>query len=229
MARTFNGTSSDIIKCAIGAAGVNAPATWAAVAKKAADAVTGVLVRQCGTGTLTYGGLQYNTTNNLRYFGASGTASSAFTVLQSEGWLVAAGSKATGSATPRFHKQVVSTGVWTHSDGDIAVTDTAVTSGTIWLGANNAPFQFQGDLAAAACWNYVLSDVQVEQLGISFLHWLRLAPSGMWLLDQASTATAVTDLTGGGADQTSVAGTAVVTQPNPPLPVFRPLGALGAG
>lgn len=232
MARSFNGTS-DVIKASIGnLSALTCPVTYAAVVRKGADAVNGAAIRVHDSGgTLFYGGLQFNTSNVLRFFGASGTASSAFTVTAAEDWLVVAGSKTSGTTTPRFHKQVVSTKAWTHSDGDIAVTDVGTPGGTgqVWFGANGTPTWLNGDLAACAAYDYVLTDAQVELLGVGFLQWLKLKPVGLWLFDQASTGTSVTDLTGGGANQASITGTTVTTGPAAPLPVIQTLGGAGAG
>lgn len=230
-ARTFNGTS-DVIKAALTSspiATLTAPATWAGVIRKNADAVNGVIARlNDSTGAAFYGGLQFNSSNFLRFFGASATASSAFTVTSAEGWILVAGSKASGTVKPRFHK--LSAGTWTHSDGDVAATDVGSvgSAGLLWFGANGSPIWLNGDIAAVAVWNSVLTDGQVETLGVSFRQWLALQPTGMWMFDQASTATTVTDVTGNGTDQTAIAGTSIAgTQPA--VPVYGQPGPAATG
>lgn len=232
MARSFNGTA-DVIKMSLGTlSALSNPSTYAVVGRKTTDAANHAFVRLHGSVTTNlYGGLQVNASNVMRNFGASGTASSPFTVLAADDWCVLVTSKTSGTTTPRFHKQVISSGVWSHGDGDIAITNigSAGAGGSPWLGANGTGTFLAGDIAAAAVFNYVLSDAQTETLGLTLRHWVQLQPVAMWVLDQASTATAVPDLTGNGANQASVTGTAVSSDPAAPTVQVRWGAASGCG
>lgn len=232
-ARTFNGTSDYIRFTGSLLTSLTNPSTYVALVNKATDGINHVPLRIANSaGNTVYGGIQINTSNVLRNFGASGTASSSFTVLSSEGWVLIVTSKASGTATPRFHKMPVSSGVWTHSNGDIAVSNVGSpgSGGVAHIGRNDGSSWMNGDVAAAAVYSRALTDAETEQLALSYRQWLRLAPAAMWVLDQASTATTVPDLSGNGSNQLSITGTSVSSSP-PVTPLYGAagLGAMGAG
>ncbi len=126
------------------------------------------------------------------------------------GWQIFSITKATGSTTPRAHVCTLATPAWTHanmagsgSDGD---------AGNGWYIGAHVGFGdfFNGSMYLTAYWNTVLSDGNLETIvGLQSL--LDLSPTGLWLLNQASTATAVTEYNGSGADQSSISGTTVTT------------------
>jgi hypothetical protein len=123
-------------------------------------------------------------------------------------WYIVAVTLSASGSTPRFHlKNITTSSAWQHEDGDATVnaTGTPVTRGRLGNDAANAN-PFYGDIHAVAVWHVALSDSQVEQLATGVVG----LPRGVWQLDQASTGTAVTDLTGGGANQASLSGTSVV-------------------
>jgi len=129
-----------------------------------------------------------------------------------DNWHLIGYNKANGSATPRGHKYVYDTATWTHSAGGGAQVDgTAVgSSDTLQIGRWGTGSQyFVGDMAVIGVFDFALSDDQAETLAFSLQAWYALGPRGLWVLDQADTTTSVLDLTGGGANQTALAGTAV--------------------
>jgi hypothetical protein len=138
--------------------------------------------------------------------------------------MILVASKATGAVNPRVHFYRFDTGVWVHEDAATAVGNGAnVTGGQIWHGTLDASTNtLDGKLAVTGLWGSVLSDANVEALetGRATQRWMDLAPLGLWDFNQGSTAIPVRDVTGGGADETSVTGTTVVTGDDPASWIF---------
>jgi hypothetical protein len=129
-------------------------------------------------------------------------------------WVWIVGSKGTGAAIPRWHvKNVTTGGAWAHGDGTANVNDLSGAATEIVIGGQSfggAGTTFRGSMAALARWPRVLTDSEVVAYCTSLAKDLRLSePDWGVLLNQASTATAVQDFTGGGGNQTSVSGTTV--------------------
>ena len=145
---------------------------------------------------------------------ASGVATSAIANQITAGnWYVIAVTKDTGTVAPRFHFYDIAANTWIHnnSPNTSANSTAAVTQANIGSTAT-ATVGFDGDIAVGACWDVVLTDVQCEALFGPIQNWYAPAvPKAMWLLDQNDTAINVNDITGGGADQTSLSGTTVST------------------
>jgi hypothetical protein len=158
--------------------------------------------------------ISFHTNNTLRLMvdGAAGVSFSTFTVLPSDGWVLVAAGKASGTATPRMHKYVYNTATWTHQDGSAAIANgTLGATETIELGAwFNGVEGADVRLAVGGVYDSNLSDANLETAPLALQALLNLTPAALWRLDQASTSIAVNDLTAGGADQTSVTGTTVV-------------------
>jgi hypothetical protein len=155
------------------------------------------------------------------------TETPTLTVLATDGWVLIATGKATGTATPRAHKYRYDTNAWTHEnhfDG-IANSTAPGSDGTVRFGEMAASSFFIGDMLLLGLWNYKLSDAEVETLPFTLQAWLttQTPPVGLWLLDQSATTQNVIDITGGGANQSLLTGTAVAT--NHP-PVFNRYGGI---
>jgi hypothetical protein len=137
-------------------------------------------------------------------------------------WLVA--TKATGAAIPRFHvKDITNASAWVHQDDSSNVADGTGPITKIVVGSNDSSgsSDMRGELVAAAAWTAALTDLQVEAactLNASDLS--TAAPNWGTLWNQGSTATSVTDFTGGGGDQTAITGTACrrTSRPAGPTP-----------
>jgi hypothetical protein len=82
------------------------------------------------------------------------------------------------------------------------------------LGETDTDF-FGGDIAAAGMWGRVLSDAEVELLTFTLIGWHAAVPTALWHLDQSATTQGVSDLTGGGANQSALTGTTVSTNSVP--------------
>lgn len=214
MARTFDGTD-DIITLSAGAAAAltrNATRTLGFIYKPT-DTTDGSIIRLQESG----GGyaLQTNVHGGFIYVGSSDGFAECDSAATSENWQLIVISKATGNTAPRYHQYVYDTGSWTHTD-EAAWTDSGSTAvSEIWIGAFDGS-QFRGmELAVCAVWDRTLTDTEVEQLAFSLQGWHASAPVGLWLFDQQAVGTAVNDVTGGGANQTAITGTAVSSESVP--------------
>lgn len=219
MARSFNG-STDHVRTSIGgmSGATLGDTTWVAVIRLVSD---GALI-SISTNTDSFISALSVESDGTFWIGAdsAGLSFSTTTVTSGDGWVILAATKASGTATPRYHKYTFSTGVWVHENGDGTVDNgpTAASTARIRLGSYEAGTGgFEGDMAAAGLWRRVLTDAEIERLAISLLTWVDSAPTAMWVLDQAATGSAVNDWTGGGAQQAAISGTAVATGASPPL------------
>jgi hypothetical protein len=135
-------------------------------------------------------------------------------------WVLVIFTKASGSATPRLHTYNYNTDTWAHANLGTALADSgpAGADGEIHLGDWDSSLWFSGLEAAVGFWSDTPDDATIEAAGLetALQSWLDFGtPLAVWGLDQASTATAVEDLTGG-ADQTSISGTTVEAADDPP-------------
>lgn len=225
MARFFDGSNDKIQTTVLGGAGIAfGPATIAMIQRRASDTGTALGMFRVGTGSLTSTRYALRTDDStatslsLRC-GNSAVKAPTITTSVADGWSLVAAAKASGSVKPRFHRYVFSTGAWTHEDAASNLADSAlVNSGTIGVGEA----AWTGDIQTAAVWNRVLTDAEIELLPMSLLAWLNSAPVFLWHLDQENVSQLVRDLTGGGANQTTITDTAVVDGP----PGFAHGGAL---
>jgi len=234
VARTFNG-SSDQITLSISTAVANATSgSMFVVVKRANDTNwNGPITRKSSGGSdesyLDIAPSSHATNNALWSNYAAAVNTTSIKATAAEGWLILGATKAAGSATVRHHKYVFGTSTWSHADVSAVGDAIGATGGSIVLGNVSGDF-FAGDLDVAAFFTAALSDANVETLDNSLSAWDTLTPAGMWVLDQASTATAVTDRTGNGANQTAISGTSVagsgspLTAPSDTTPPSVPTG-----
>lgn len=218
MARNFNGTA-DGVTLSLGALGVAfGPSTVAIIADQTADAV--VQKEPFYAGAATTGAtrwiLRHETTGGVGIQLGASTAT-APTCTWRGGWRLIAVTKATGTVAPRFHQYDYGAGTWTHENaaGTLGNSGIPATSATIGSrpGGTNA---FNGDIEIAGVWDVAMTDDQVEALAFSLSPWFAAQPKGLWLLDQAATTQSVPDISGGGANQSALSGTAVATN-HPPV------------
>lgn len=129
-------------------------------------------------------------------------------------WYVVAVGKASGSQHYQYHAAPISTGVWSHVDGGFSVGDGSGGTTSIKFGVTTNTTGGNVTLAAVAEYAVNLSDAAVEALGVTAMDdWLAASPRAAWQFNQASTSDSVTDLTAGGADQSAISGTTVVSDP----------------
>lgn len=233
--RDFSG-SSDLLTLSIGAAsGLPASAfTMVLLANRQSTAHDPVFGVETSTTTLNLGMLFADTgtlyfANNTNNYGAGNLSTT------NTNWLLYVITHPSGTGVTRGHAKNITTGAaWSHANGD----SSAATSGTadrIKIGGyDRGPTPGRADVrvAVAALYSYAMTDAQVESLATN----LRTSdlfnvsssgadPVAAWELNQAATTTSVTDLTGGGADQSALTGTTVVTTDDPPGWTFDGVGA----
>jgi hypothetical protein len=220
MARTFDG-ANDSIHTSPGALASMTFGTFAIVCRRNSTAYNNLMTLHTSGGVSRLG-LEIESTgdgNNLQWQYDGSFVASTFTIVNADGWVLLAMGKATGTTTPRCHKYVYSTNTWTHQDAaGTATNSTAVGgTGTMRFGEWEGSDDLNGDIAVAAAWSgRNLTDTEVEQLAHSLQGWCALAPDALWLFDQAAVSQNLLDLTGGGANQSAITGTAVSTA-SPPI------------
>ncbi len=226
--RHFTRASSEYILVSIGGITAFGPGTAAVIAKKSTDVVGYEFFMGAGIGA---GPNNWNlglNNDTPAFWNGSAEMQAPFTVTAAEGWVLLVMSKATGTVAPRFHKQVLSTGVWTHGNSAStgANSGTPATSMGVGSPATHAGDFFNGHMVAMAMWNTTpANDAAVVALGVDnfadlsalVTGWLATTPRGLWRLDQASTGTAVNDQTANASNQSAISGTSVVTTDEPPF------------
>lgn len=145
-------------------------------------------------------------------------------------WVLVAWTKVSGTVNLRFHKCVLSSDTWTHQDS----TNTVDSDDNTCTFASTRPnddgdFVFRGRIAAIAAYDSVLNDAAVEALRDSFTDWLAAGAIAAWRFDQANTSDPIDDQTAGGADQTTLVGSTVVTGDDPPGFSFDDGAVAGSG
>ncbi len=213
MSRQFNPSgngTTDVINFSLGNAPPDqGPITMAVLAKMDAGSFDSWMLQATNGSTPIYGVLAVNNSGQRLYIendfdatGASGLTAGAWR------WYVV--TKASGNVKPRYHVWDLS-GAWTHTDGGSNVIDGTGPVTQLRVGNNvNANRNWRGLIAVAALWTSALSDGQVEAaMTLNASATLAASPTWMVRLNQGSTATSVTDDTGGGGGQSSLVGTSV--------------------
>lgn len=224
--REFNGTT-DTIRHAIGGFASCAFGTGAAILRPA-DNTGGhtTTALHNGSGSVRNDFVHRSNANPSMFSNATGFVSGGGSPMtNAPEWYMVVGRKATGTATPRFSVYRYSTDTWAHGDagGTLADWGTPGASGTIRTDMEATEF-LNGRLAVRAAWSNNLpwaasagGDAALEAAGLhlALQAWVDAAPTGLWVFDQASTATPCDDLTGNGADQVALTGTTVVADAPP--------------
>lgn len=213
MPRTFNGTT-ERISAALGAMGGTFFGTLAAIIRTTGTGGQGIIAYPGTTDRL---GINLVAVSNLvsARIGNGLVTAPTIAALTTDGWVLVAWSKPTGTSTVRFHKYVFATGVWTHENGGTNADTAAITSGPTIGSIAGASF-FAGEIAMAGIWRAnALSDAQIESLVGSLMAWWQLPPTTLWPLDQDPVSQLMPDMTGGGANQTAIIGTSVGTNSCP--------------
>jgi hypothetical protein len=131
-------------------------------------------------------------------------------------WALVAVTKASGTATPRFHVYRYDLASWTHENaGSTLGNGGSAAGGTVRLGAWEDGYEYDGRYAAAALYPTALSDMAIETLDDSYANWLTASPAGMWIFNQVHVSHPVLDETGGGADEVDAPSPSVVANASP--------------
>lgn len=134
-------------------------------------------------------------------------------------WIVIGASRAAGGATAtRGHVYYYDTDTHFHADLTDTLFDEGSTIDNIRLGRNpDSGSTFRGQIGLISAWTSNLSDGQYETLPPGLQPWLSLTPIGCWPLNQDDVGDGVDDITNNGADETSLVGTTVVVDNDPPF------------
>lgn len=224
MARLFSGTSH-WIDCSAGAIGHSGGITLAAVFTATVTSSRTVMSITRPSLSGGYAELRLTTLTLNANCSIAGTVSPSSNIaVPSDTWVLGAWTKASGTATLRFHLYDYSTGSWTRGNSSSTRDDPAEAASGVTLGGITAHSQsLGGNLAVAGQWARNLSDAELDRLPYSLQAWHATGPAALWLLDQAATTTAVRDLTGGGANQSAINSTAVSTLSVPILSYGHPI------
>lgn len=171
------------------------------------------------------GAVVMNDSFKLSWYSGAGNANSGV-ALSAGVWYLQVVRKATGSAVPRFSHYNFTTQAWSHAAGTDSVANWTApgASGTVKCTSEGAADFVDGDLAVRAAWANALpwaasgaGDALLEAAGLHFslMAWMGAAPSALWVFDQSDTTQKVSDLTGGGANETSLIGTTVTADSVP--------------
>ncbi len=226
MARNFVTANPDKVVTGLGSCGFAfGPGSMAVICRPATWPGTSVAWGVIGAGASTaarYHLVIVEDASSRKLWGfardAAATVTSAVANLGTAGlWYLVVVTKDTGTVAPRFHIYDIAANSWVHNTGVSTTANSAVPVTQTTIGSTaTAAVGFDGDIAVGAIWNVVLSDVQCEALFGPIQNWFAPAvPTAMWLLDQGDTAINVLDITGGGANQTSLSGTTVSTNSVP--------------
>lgn len=231
MARLFDGIDDDF-RASIGANNYVGDLTLAAVVKLGSgrDAQWRNIITSLNSAGAPQGwSMEVDSGNHLE-FSNLGTNDwfTTTTLSSSDGWILVAVTKATGSNHPRFHAYRYSDNSWLfHAAGNggsaVANGTAPGASGFVNIGgdAGGSTDWFAGDIAVAGIWNSNLADAQIENLPFSLQAWFQVMPTGLWTFDQSATSQKVVDISGGGANESSLVGTSVSTNS---VPLFNYFG-----
>lgn len=214
MPRFFDQTD-DRIGLSIGSIGTLTALTIAAIVRLNNEANSIKAIWGAGTSVNPRIVMQISGTELLS-LNVNGTArTSTTTILINDGWVFAAVTKAAGTSTGRAHIQKYAAGgAMVHENLSGTSVDPGGTPSAAQIGAANTttPANFYaGDIAIVGVYAAALTDVQLEAMAYSLPQWWQVAPSGLWVLDQADVGTSVEDMSGGGAHQSAITGTTVTT------------------
>lgn len=216
--REFDGIDDRVLLSAGGASAVPNGAYTLLTLVKPNTLTTGAVIALQVADTGMVGSLIINSVNLRVYTDAVDTF--AFVGVSDAEWQLIAVTKAAGNVVPRFHRKLLGSGSWSHADGNAALPDSATAVTRIALGAGvsfgSVALWKAQRLAVAAVFGSALSDANLEAIETAKTTQsiADLTPVALWDLNQASTATAVSDLKGS-SSQTSLVGTAVATGDDP--------------
>lgn len=154
------------------------------------------------------GGLSF-TSASLMQLDVGGVARTFAGAITNDVWYTAVCRKNSGTATPQINLYNHTAGTWSgwiNGSGTLDNDSTAIDE--VQLGNRPNDFPLNGKIAGVAAYSTAMLDAVASSMPYSFMYRLAGFPVAMWVLTQASTATAVTDLVGD-ADQTALSGTSV--------------------
>lgn len=145
--------------------------------------------------------------------GATGESAAGY-LTSAMGWCLVAVTKASGIATPRWHRYRYDTQAWDHTDDNETHGDPDDSGGaaSFYIGAYDGTAEFfSGDIAVVGVWkSKILTDGQLEGMTSGLSTWMARSPTSLWMLNQSDVGTAVSDQMGN-SNQTAITGTTAVS------------------
>ena len=214
--RHFDGID-DEITVDVGAVDDFAAYTWATIVQLAQSEAGGLITARTA-GSVSRWHVNPFTNDQVFWSSQNGGFDGSGITLSYAVWMLLAVSKPSGANVARFHFYNFDTDTWSHADGDngnfgsLGADVDTITHGTWDLDDEYS----EHDLAVTGVWDSALSDGALEGLTTSLDDWVAAGPAALWAFNQADVGDPVLDLTEGGADQTAIVGTTVVTDDDPP-------------
>lgn len=179
MGRRFTSASNERIHVgtAAGLAGLNFLfGTFAVVATRASSGATTNSLMATNNGSGACFGIFVVNADTVGTWDSANVRTSTFTLPISTDPFMLVHTKATGTVTPRVHRLVFGTGVWTHEAmSGASVNSAANTSVTIGSNSTTSTEPWDGEIWAMALWSgIVMSDLEVERLSRG--RWAELSP-----------------------------------------------------
>lgn len=198
--------------------GFTGATTWAALVKKATDGQIQAIISIHNATPAVRMGLRFNVSDQLEIFTSSGSGASTTTVTVSDGWCFVAGTRASGTTTPRLHIYKYGTNTWTHENaGGSFANGLSAATATIRLGtATTSGNAYDGDMEVAAVWQRELSDAEIENLAYTLQPLYAAAPNWLVKLDQSATGQTIVNHVRSNGNQSAISGTSIATS-NPPI------------
>jgi hypothetical protein len=210
--RRFNGTT-DVITLALGALSGMTFGTIAVLCRRTDETqwMGAFSTRTSGGTAEVYIDIAPSGSSNNLWYSYASTGNAGLAVTAADDWVWTVIAKGTGSVAPRTRKKVMSTGTWTNANGAAIGNGTSPSGGSLQIGNSGGDF-FKGDIAAVAVWLSLVSDATLDAMSVNWPAVLAANPDACWLLNQASVATPLDDVSSTGtADQTAISGTTVQT------------------
>ena len=197
----------------IGAAPVAGAPVTVLMMVKPTSADNGFMVASA-SGTDCYGILA---TSGGKLFAVNDFSGGGPTLVLNEWQIIGFDDNNAGSGTLRWHHctGLATTPSWAHQDGPSSGNRSG-TPTTFRLGLGAAAFRMRGLIAAAIVVAGRLGDAGVEALGVTTMAAWVAAADAAWQMNVAVGATALEDLTGGTADQSSLVGSPTLSGDDPP-------------
>lgn len=223
--RQLNGSSDDLIT-AVGTLGSGTSGTFAAIVKRAATGTWHTILATHNSSGDPVNQFAFNGgTDQLHIWQSTGPDSdSAITWANTADWALVVVRKPAGSSVARFSLYDFTAETWTHTAGTVSIADWPTAAGGGIRFRWQSFDHYDGLVAIRAGWNSIpwstdaTGDAALEAAGleVSAANWLAESPDMLQLFNQAAVTDLVEDETGGGADEVSRSGTAVVTDDDPP-------------
>jgi len=214
MARAFDGVDDQITFSAGTTALIARGAVTYLVYVRFKSNHRGGLLSGTETGTRKMGCNPFD--NGHVFFAVNGSVGSNFdySTFLNEYVIVGYGKASGNGATVTEHLWRSGSG-WTHTDLGTIDASAGSTIDAWVTGLFDSGQLLHADIAVQALYASKLSNAAIDAAGLqtNLTAWNSLTPAALWSFNQASVGTAVTDLTGGGADQTALTGTAVADEP----------------